>query len=92
MNTNTQPMMITKLIEEELQNDSDKLIIPRILGKISKSPEIKNKTKNKIRIDFANPNKLQTSMMNLNKSNISVQKIKFHKKNLSNSQKQLYNT
>ena len=81
MNTNTQPMMITKLIEEELQNDSDKLIIPRILGKISKSPEIKNKTKNKIRIDFANPNKLQTSMMNLNKSNISVQKIKFNKKN-----------
>jgi hypothetical protein len=29
----------------------------------------------------ANPNILQTSMMNLNKSNISVQKIKFNKKN-----------
>ena len=79
MSINTQPM-ITNLLEEDLQNDSDKLFIPRILGKMSKSPEIKNKTKNKIRIDVTNPNILQKSMMNLNKSNISVQKIKFNKK------------
>ena len=70
----------TELLDDELNNKSDKLLIHSKLNKLSKSPEcLKNKNSiNKFHI--RNSNQLDTSMTNLNKSNISVQKIIFNKK------------
>ena len=70
----------TELLDDELNNKSDKLLIQSKLNKLSKSPEcLKNKNSiNKFHI--RNSNQLDTSMTNLNKSNISVQKIIFNKK------------
>ena len=79
MSKNTQQM--TKiLLEEKLNIKPDNLLIPKKFYKTSKSPDFINTIKRKNQIEMNNRNKLQTSMTNLNKSNISVQKIIFNKK------------
>ena len=79
MSINTQPMT-TELLNDELNNKRDRLLIHRKINKLSKSPEclISKKSINKFHI--RNSNQLDTSNSNLNKSNISVQKIIFNKK------------
>ena len=71
----------SQLLREELQDTSDKILISNNIFKKSKSPEVKHIKKSKGQIEFSNYNQSQTSMISLNKSNISVQKIKFNKKN-----------
>ena len=79
MSINTQPMK-TELLNDELNNKTDRLLIHRKINKLSKSPEclISKKSINKFQI--RNSNQLDISNSNLNKSNISVQKIIFNKK------------
>ena len=79
MSINTQPMT-TELLNDELNNKTDRLLIHRKINKLSKSPEclISKKSINKFHI--RNSNQLDISNSNLNKSNISVQKIIFNKK------------
>ena len=72
--------MKTELLNDELNNKTDRLLIHRKINKLSKSPEclISKKSINKFQI--RNSNQLDISNSNLNKSNISVQKIIFNKK------------
>ena len=72
--------MTTELLNDELNNKTDRLLIHRKINKLSKSPEclISKKSINKFQI--RNSNQLDISNSNLNKSNISVQKIIFNKK------------
>ena len=72
--------MTTELLNDELNNKTDRLLIHRKINKLSKSPEclISKKSINKFHI--RNSNQLDISNSNLNKSNISVQKIIFNKK------------
>ena len=79
MSTNTQP--VTKILLDYKPNiKSDNLLIPKKIYKTSKSPDFINSIKIKNKIEIKNLNKLKTTKLSLNKSNISVQKIKFNKK------------
>ena len=71
----------SELPKKEIPKNSYKLFFTNKIPKKSKSPDHIKSLKRKTQIELTNSNQLQTSMISLNKSNISVQKIKFNKKN-----------
>ena len=74
------PQQATSDLIEEQPQISDKILFPKKVSKPSKSPIPRNIKKNKLSVDISHNNPLQTSMLSLNKSNISIQKIKLNKK------------
>ena len=81
MTTNTQ-QTDSQVLDEETQKNSPRIIISEELTKNDISPDIIDTNKNKDQILLPNNNNQKLpSMISLNKSNISIQKIKFNKKN-----------
>ena len=74
------PQQATSDLIEEQPQISDKILFPKKVSKPGKSPIPRNIKKNKLSVDISHNNPLQTSMLSLNKSNISIQKIKLNKK------------
>ena len=74
------PQLSSSDLLEEKQKSFEKILFPKKIPKANKSPIPINIKKNKDQTEIIDNNQLQTSMLSLNKSNISIQKIKFNKK------------
>ena len=69
------------LFNDEPRKNLNKLLFISKIPKTSKSPDNLKSSKTKLQFGLSNNNNMQSSLISLNKSNISVQKILFNKKN-----------
>ena len=69
------------LFNDEPRKNLNKLLFISKIPKTSKSPDNLKSSKTKLQYGLSNNNNMQSSLISLNKSNISVQKIFFNKKN-----------
>ena len=80
MSINHQQSSSSHLFNDEPRKNSNKLLFISKIPKTSKSPN-NLKSSKKLQFELSNNNNMQSSLISLNKSNISVQKIFFNKKN-----------
>ncbi len=69
------------LFNDKPRKNLNKLLFISKIPKTSKSPDNLKSSKTKLQFGLSNNNNMQSSLISLNKSNISVQKILFNKKN-----------
>ena len=71
----------SQIFMEEPHKNSNKILFLSKIPKASKSPDNLKSSKTKAQFELTNFHNMQSSQISLNKSNMSVQKIFFNKKN-----------